>query len=199
MPTGSNTARHNPRKRLRTQRGAAPIAEFAAGLIILISLVFVPLLDLTIVPIRWMLAQELVNGYARKLALCESFSGSFRVMEADPSLATQLKNLGGVSVQSIKLYLRVTRVFRYPHVEEIRIVETPGQIPRPWLPDGDNRPCAYALVLEVRSLMSPAILLPNKDFDVPGLTRPIPIVITALHEWENLGRNPTTGSYFLNE
>lgn len=183
----------------RKPRGAAQIAEFAAALIMLIGLVFLPLLDMTIVPIRWMLAQEIVSGYARKLALCETFQQSYKAMQADPSLAKRLRNLGGVSVDSIKLYLRISRVFPYPHAEEATIVSEPGRIPSVWLPDGDNKPCAYSLCMEIHAMMSPAILLPSKDVDIPGLTRPFPVVITASHEWENLGRNPATGNYYVNE
>jgi len=173
--------------------------EFAAGMIILVFFVFIPLLDLTIVPIRWMLAQELVNDYARKLALCETFSRSYRTLEADPSLTTRLQRLGGVSVQSLHLRLRITRIFQTPHAPEVFIVEDPTRIPAAWLPDGGKAPCSYSMELDVHSLMSPAILFPNKGWSIPGLTVPFPLLISATHEWENVGRNPLTGKFFLNE
>jgi hypothetical protein len=173
--------------------------EFAAALIILVFFVFIPLLDLTIVPIRWMLAQELVNDYGRKLALCESFSDSFKMMEADPSLTTRLRRLGGVDVKSIKLHMRISRVFLHPHKEEVLIVSTPGKVPAEWLPNGAKAPCTYALELDIGSLISPAIMLPKHFGIVPGLSAPIPLLITSTHAWENCARNPATGHFFINE
>ncbi|MDZ4731731.1 MAG: hypothetical protein SH820_17515 [Xanthomonadales bacterium] len=175
------------------------LTDFSAALILLIFLVFVPLIDLTIVPIRWMLAQELVNGYARRLSLCETFSESRMRMDADPSLRTKLHNLGGVTTESINLRLRITRIFRYPHAEEFILAEKPRQIPADWLPNGAKAPCSYQLELNVRSQMSPAILLPLKGVSIPGLTKPIPFLISSSHEWANCNPDPATGTFFLNE
>ncbi|MBX9695431.1 MAG: hypothetical protein K2Z81_23805, partial [Cyanobacteria bacterium] len=72
-------------------------------------------------------------------------------------------------------------------------------VPKEWLPDGKKSPCTYTLELEVKSTIAPAVLLSTKGVAVPGLTCPVPITITAAHEWENLGRNPLTGKYFLTE
>lgn len=182
----------------RTQTGSQ-IVEFSAALILLVFFAFIPLLDLTIVPIRWMLAQELVNEYARKLALCESFHQSYRTMAADPSLSTRLHRLGGVYVQSLDLRMRISRVFNYPHAPETLEVADPTQIPADWLPDGAKAPCAYSLELNVSCFVSPAILLSDKGMSVPGLTKPFSFLITATHEWENVGRDPVTGKFFLNE
>ncbi len=166
---------------------------------VLICCVLVPLIDLAAVPIRWMLAQQLVNVYARKLSLCETFSGARAMMEADPSLSTRLHRLGGVDVQSINLHLRISRVQIYAHQEEFLLAETPKEIPQTWLPNGAKAPCSYLLELDVKSLMSPLILLPFRGISIPGLTRPIPLVVSGSHEWGNLGPDPLTGKFFLNE
>jgi hypothetical protein len=175
------------------------MTEFSAALIILIGFVIVPLLDLTIIPVRWMMAQEIVNDYARKLAFCETFRQSHRTMDADPSLSTRLQRLGGVSVKSLSLHLRIQRIFKYAHPEEYLIVEDPGAIPAAWLPDGAKSPCAYSLEVDVRSLMAPAIMFPERGTAIPGLTAPVPLLVTASHAWENFGRDPATGKFFLNE
>lgn len=80
------------------------------------------------------------------------------------------------------------------------LVDGVGQMPREWLPDGAQSPCDYALELVVNLIVSPAfkINLPG-NLVIPGLTGPVPIAITASHEWENLGRNPATNQFFLNE
>lgn len=180
-------------------QGGSQITEFAAALVLLVALVLLPVVDLTIVPIRWMLAQEIVTGYARRLALCETLSQCHRTLEMDPSLRSKLESLGGLGVESIKVRLRVSRVFQSPHPKEVLLVERPRSIPPSWLPDGVKAPCLYTLELEVKTLLSPAVLFRNTGCQIPGVTAPFPLLLTAAHEWAHYGRNPSTGSYFLNE
>jgi hypothetical protein len=180
-------------------RSGSHLAEFAPSLVILIAFVVIPLLDLTIVPVRWMLAHEIVNDYARRLALCESFGESHVQMEQDPSLKARLLKLGGVSVKSINLTLRISRVFKNPHMPEVFVVKNPGQIPKEWLPDGSKAPCSYALDLDVDALLSPAITFPQQGVSIPGFNQPISFLVSSSHEWENFARNPRTGKFFINE
>lgn len=175
------------------------IPDFAAALVLLVIVVFIPLLDLTILPIRWMLAREIINDYSRKLALCETLSKSFQTIQADPSLATRLFRLGGVECKDISVRMRISRVFLNPHTDESLLVNAPGRIPPAWLPDGAKSPCTYTLELNVDTLISPAILFNGNGITVPGLTAPIAFQIGASHEWENLGRDPATKAFFLNE
>ncbi|MBU6451785.1 MAG: hypothetical protein KGS72_08415 [Cyanobacteria bacterium REEB67] len=199
MLIDSSTGKHRSRPcPLRGETGSQ-LAEFGPALFILAFFILIPLLDLGILPIRWMLAQEIVNEYSRNLALQENFSQSFKTMEADPSLATRLKKLGGVTVETINLRLRASRVFRQPHAPEFILVNEPKCMPPAWQPDGAKAPCAYGLELNVQSLMAPAFLFPISWYSIPGLTKPIPVSFNATHEWENLGRNPVTKSFFLNE
>ncbi len=187
------------RKRSNRSQIGSNIPDFAAALVLLVILVFIPLLDLTIMPIRWMLAREIVDEYSRRLALCETFSKSYETVRADPSLATRLLRLGGVDCKDIGLKMRISRVFLNPRPAECLIVAAPGHIPLAWLPNGDKSPCTYSLELSVDILISPAILFAGNGFDVPGLTAPIPFQINAAHQWENLGRNPATKAFFVNE
>src|SRR5262249_20279200 len=83
---GAGLSRRSIGRKGRTQSGSQ-ISEFGAGLILLIACAVLPLLDLIVVPIRWMLAQEIVNSYVRTLARCETLTDSFKTMDADPSLS----------------------------------------------------------------------------------------------------------------
>jgi len=188
------TRRHSKRSSIGSN-----IPDFAAAMVILVLVVFIPLLDLTILPIRWMLAREIINEYSRRLALCETFSKAYKTMQADPSLATRLLRLGGVESKDISLRLRISRVFITPRTDEHLFVYAPGRIPPAWLPGGEKSPCTYTLELTVDTLISPAILFSSKGVSVPGLTGPVPFRIGASHEWENLGRNPGTRAFYLNE
>ncbi len=180
---------------LRSNKGQQ-ISEFAAALVLLVLVFFIPLLDLGIMPIRYFLAQELISTYARKLSLCESLSQSFAVMDADPSLETKLIHLGGVTPKNIVLCLVITKT--KPPIERI-IVTEPKKIPKEWFPEGPRSPCEYILQLSVDCEISPAILLRGGGPKITGLTEAVPFRISATSPWENLGRNPITKGFFINE
>lgn len=183
------------RSKFRTNKGAQ-ISEFAAALVLLVFLFFIPMLDLGILPVRYFLAQELISSYARKLSLCESLSQSYAVMDADPSLETRLIRLGGVQPKSIVLKLIISKTT--PPLERI-IVTEPRKIPKEWLPEGPKSPCEYILELSVDCQIAPAILLRYGGISAMGLTEAVPFRIAATSPWENLGRNPITKGYFINE
>lgn len=184
--------------RRRTQSGSQ-ISEFGVGLIILVVFILIPMLDFVVVPLRWMMAQEMVNNYARKLAMCETLSQSYATMHADPSLKDLLQHIGGVDVKLIDMHLRISRLSTLKTQTESYIVNQPGRIPAAWLPVADNQNRLFSLELTVHSYMHPAVLLPGLPLRIPGITAPIPMLVTASHEWGNLGRNPRTGNYFINE
>jgi hypothetical protein len=186
------------RNRRRTQLGSQ-ISEFGGAIIILVVFVLIPMLDFVVVPIRWMMAQEIVNNYARKLAMCETLSQSYATMEADPSLKDLLQNIGGVQVKLIDMHVRISRTSTMSSATDVYIVNQPRRIPAAWLPIADNQSRLFSLELIVHSNMSPAILLSGINWPIPGITAPIPMLVTASHEWGNLGRNPRTGNYFINE
>jgi hypothetical protein len=182
--------------RIRPSQNGSQIAEFGAAVVFLATIILIPLVDLVIVPIRWMMAQDAVNSYARKYALCETLNQSWRMMQSEPSLSTRLNSLGGVTVESTDMHLKVSPI---APGSGVLLVDVPGQVPSEWLPDGVKAPCVYALELTVNMTIAPAILFRSSGKPVPGLTAPFPVVMTASHEWENLGRNPSTGEYYLNE
>lgn len=182
----------------RTVTGSQ-ISEFAAAIFLLVTAVFIPMLDLAIIPIRWMMAQEIINEYARTLALCESYTEALRTMEADPSLRTRLIRLGGIGVKEINLRLSITRVSQFPGETKTLEVTKPGHIPPAWLPDGALPSCEYLLKLDVQAQISPAIVMNWQERPIPGLTAPIPVSLVATHEWPNLGKDPITHKYFINE
>lgn len=184
------------RKPAKRNYHGSQIPEFAAAIILLVLVVFVPMLDLIILPVRWMLAQEIVNGYSRRLALCETFSQAYAMMEADPSLKNRLSNLGGVTCDSINLRLRIQRTFPLP---ETISIEKPGTIPTAWLPNGEKAPDSFSLDVDVDAKISPALTLQAGGLSIPGLTGPVPMIISSSHQWENRGRNPITGKFFLQE
>lgn len=183
------------RAHLRHSSGSQ-IAEFAAALALLTVAVIVPVIDLSVVPIRWMMAQETVKTYSRQLAFCSSFSEAVRMIQREPSLETRLNSLGGIKVDDLGLKLRCASI---QDPSAVMLVENPGSVPKDWLPEGAKGPCTYSLVLEAKILLYPAFPANLKGNPVPGLTGPFPLIASGSHEWENLGRNPDTGNFYLNE
>jgi len=192
-------AHSSKRNHNRRNSNGAQLAEFGPALALLVGIIIVPLLDLSLLPIRWILAQNLVNDYSRQLSLCETFSQSLRRLNAFPSLSSRLRDLGGIRTDSIDMHLKVSRVSGGAGNQAELNISTPGAIPGVWLPNGANAPCSYLLEIQINSLMSPAFLFPKCGIDIPGLNSPVPLLLTASHNWENLGRDPRTHCFFLNE
>lgn len=158
--------------------------------------VFIPLLDLTIVPIRWTLAQQLVDDYARRLALCETFSEARQTMDASPSLNEKLERIGGIRIEGLDLQLQIT------NLTDTVDITRPRSVPAEWLPNGAKRACTYTLNVNAHALLSPAILFAggaDGGTKIPGLNAPIPITITGSHQWANLAVNPVSRKFYLNE
>lgn len=171
------------------------LPEFAAALVLLVMLFFIPLLDLGIMPVRYFMSQQLIQQYARRLSHCETLTQAYAEMNADPSLQTRLVKLGGVTPKNIELHLAMSTV-AIP-VQKLDVIK-PKTIPRDWLPNGHLSPCEYILEIVASVEISPAIMM---DFNpkVMGLSQPLPIILRADSPWENLGRNPITKSFYMNE
>jgi hypothetical protein len=189
----------------RRNSAGQQISEFAAALVLLFTFFFVPLLDLGVLPIRWLLAQELIETYARQLSLSETFSQALTKLGDDPSLETKLIHLGGVQPKNIRCRLIASTVRDDP--VQHYYSDVPKNIPQEWLPNGRRAPLDYRLEVQVDVEISPVFLvrLPeSKDNSktkgkIPGLNAPVALTMSATANWENLGRDPVTKNYFLNE
>src|SRR5262249_48085388 len=140
-----------------------------------------------------------IDSYVRTLSMSETFTESLQILDRDPSLRTRLLKLGGVQVDSLSLSLKITRV--KPRNSEKQSVEVlrPGEIPPSWLPNGPLSPCTYDLHIETKLLIAPALVMKWEKMPVPGLTTSIPVYLHASHEWMNMGQDPNTEKYFINE
>ncbi|CAM6006234.1 unnamed protein product [Sphagnum balticum] len=181
------------------RRNGSQIVEFAAAIFLLTGFVAVPALDLSIVPIRWVMAQQLVDSYVRTLAMSETFSEALQILETDPSLTTRLVKLGGIKVESLDLTLKISKVVQNPAEAQSFEVHSAGKIPPAWLPNGPCQPCAYALHIDAKLAIAPAVMMSLEGMNIPGLTAPIPVLIHSSHEWMNLGQDPVSEKYFINE
>lgn len=184
---------------LRSERGSQTV-EFGAALALFVSMILVPIINYSVIPLRWILANQLVSTNARKMSFCETFSQSQRMLRSEPSLGKHLEDIGGIEVKSVDLGLLATRINGRGSDRDSLFIANPGQVPPHWLPDSTNGgPCTYSLVLKVSMNISPAIPVSSSGPKIMGLTAPFPATITVMREWENLGRDPVSGKFYLNE
>ena len=185
-------------------------AEFAASFALLVFSILIPLLDLGTLALRWGLAADLVGTYVPKLAVMDKPSQAFAAVEWAPTpkqtkaktnlqenrLVSLLTRLSGVHTRKIDLELIIdNQKMSGPSI----MVNTPTQIPVDWLPEGNNCPCLYHLQLSVKADIEPLFVVPIGGQNIPGLNAPLPVTLTSRAVWENLGRDPLTGQFYLNE
>lgn len=180
----------------RTQRGSYQISEFTMAFVFLIGFVVLPLINLAVVPLRWGLGMLMVESWAHQLAMAESWSEAHKIADKDGYLNDGLKRIGGITLKGSRLAL-MAQSLKLNGIGQS--FTKPGSIPQDWLPDGANAPCVYVLDLSVDVSISPLITAPLMNLKVPGLTEPIMTTLKSTSAWENLGMNPATGEFFLNE
>lgn len=179
----------------RKSRGAQA-AEFAAALTILVMFFVIPLLDLGVIPIRWGLANHLITSYSVNFARAETLSRAFEQLETDVNLQDLLKKIGGVTAKRLRLALVITKTAT---PDKKLVVSEPKHIPAEWLPDSANGPFQYELELFATMEISPLLLINLGEKKIPGLNAPFTVTMTSSSNWENLGRNPNTNEFFMNE
>lgn len=177
-------------KNKRKECGAV-MSEFSAAMCVFICLFLIPLVDIGIIPIRYFMAQGLLNDTAAKLALCRKRSAAYDILLKDEQWRDLLEKVG-VHVKAVKMNLRI--VSQKSTAEAI--VKRNAQVLPEWLPQGAKAPCVYSLETATVCKIAPLV---NAEAGLPGLTAPLTFIINARAQWENMGRNPETGNYYLNE
>lgn len=69
-------------------------------------------------------------------------------------------------------------------------------VPPDWLPGGSQEQCDYFLQTQVNVEISPWFC---SEPAIPGMTAPLPVTFTTSVPWENLGCDPATQQFYLNE
>jgi len=183
------------RKCQRAKRGAQ-ILEFGGAVFIFLTCIILPLIDLSFVPLRFGLGKSVICSKVKQLAHVDTLGEALQDERKDDALKGILSGLDGIVVKSSKLSLIIKSNKCEP--PEISI-DSPGAIPKKWLPDGSASPCEYSLDLVVDADVSPLIIVPLPGVKVPGLTTPIPLQFNEVSVWENLGRDPVTGEFCMNQ
>lgn len=174
----------------RKAKGAA-LAEFTAAFLVFVVFFFIPLVNLSFIGVRYLIAQGAVQEFAHRLALAEKRSDAYATLSSD-SWWSDFCNKCGVEVSGKNLDLLICGA---DSSQKVRLHA--GQpVSSDWLPGGSHSPCIYTLDLSV-NLSIPPIYQAGPA--IPGLTAPIPFRLDGRSAWENMSRNPITSEYFINE
>ncbi len=181
---------NHPRNR---SKGSA-LAELAPALFILIIGIVIPLLDLGFVPIRYALAYAVLTDVVHNLALSNKASDAYGKLRTDNWWRSALSKCGVKVRKEPELSIDVIG----PNGERQRFASgNLGSIPANLLPDPKKGPGIYRLELVVNMNISPLLVMQGGG--VPGLTAPVPMTVRTQAAWENLGRDPETKEFYINE
>ena len=182
-------------QQLRTQRGGYQISEFAVSLLFLMGCVVLPLINLSVIPVRYGLGHSCVSTWVRQKAQAESLGQALQSNSQD-ALVTSLDKIGGIKVKSSRLALLIESAKLQG---QTKTVTQAGNIDKDWLPDGPLGPYVYRLDLAVGCEIAPLVVVPVPNVKVPGLTSPFAVNFHETAVWENTGRDPASGEFFVNE
>ncbi len=183
------------RRKRRSQTGSSQLTEFGAAIFLLFSCIVIPLLDLSIVPVRLGLGKSIVNHRVHQLAQSECLSDAFKSLK-ESDFHNGLTKIGGFNAKTTKLSLVATSV-RNPDISVK--VDRPGALSSDWLPGGDKGPCLYRLDLSVDAEIEPLITANVPGVKIVGLTTPFPFSLREESNWENMGCDPLSGEFFVNK
>lgn len=116
--------------------------------------------------------------------------------EGKASIRERLSKIGGITIRSSELTLTIESQKRQG---EIKVVSEAGSISRDWLPDGPFGPYIYRLDLSVNCDISPLVVVALPNPKIPGLTAPFAMQYHETSVWENTGRDPVSGEFYVNE
>ena len=150
-------------------RSGLQLLEFGAALCIFVSLLVLPVVAAVTIGMRWVLAQTASDQLVAKLARCERLSEAYGAMRKNNDAKHQL-----------------TLVISSYGSDKSVEVDHPRAIPRDWLPAD----AARNYTLHLRSTVEVAVL---------GLALPVSIGVHSSATWENLGRDPLTKQFYINE
>jgi len=167
--------------------------EFTYCLVFIFFIILLPLANYGTFMTRWAISSQVVNTWTQNMAKKRKLSDAFKSYYTD-KFALEVSNPTGVKVTSVSPALLIAKV--NDPTQTLR-VEQPGKIPPNWQPDKDS--FNYSLSVVVNTRIDPLVTVQFFGLKVPGLTEPADVVMTGSALWENMGRDPITTEYYVNE
>ncbi len=169
------------------------MVEFVYCLVFIFFVILIPLINYGTLLTRWAMANQIIESWTRGLAKKQKMSQAFdRVLESD--FVEAVRKPTGVRIKKVEPSLIISKV---NDPTQFLAVNVPGQIPKKWLPNGGNY--EYTIQIAVDSEIDPLISFQLFGLEIPGLTKAADVRMVNTCLWENMGRDPVTTEYFLNE
>lgn len=170
------------------------MAEFASYLAILLALGLV-LVDIATIPARRGQLESILARIVHQMSMQDRLSSSRKVVDDGFQLNQSVASFEGVHIKDVNLtILAISR-----QGDRTIGLDPHKAIPSDWLPDGANCPCTYQLNFKVDANIDPLFTAPIAGPKIPGLNGPVQFAIDQSSNWENLGRDPYTGQFYINE
>ncbi len=167
--------------------------EFTYCLIFIFFVIMLPLVNYGTFMARWSISSQVVSAWASSLAKKRKLSEAFNRVR-DQDFADAVTKSSGVKIKTITPALLVSRVDR---PTEIFKLTTAGKLPSNWQPNSGR--FDYTLQVVVTADIEPLVTVQLLGFKVPGLTESAEVVMSGTSLWENMGRDPNTTEFYLNE
>jgi hypothetical protein len=202
------------RTKVRQAKGHQ-IIEFGAALSLFVAVV-IPVFELCLMPLRFFLAQMVMDQTVQKLAHSESRNDAHNTLVQDRSWKELLRRCG-VDVSDEKLSLCVGQL---EQSAETQVGDT-APFPKQLLPDSGHVVFSYALALEANCSVAPIMSAgdnepffqpskanstaqkraktPSLIAPIPGLDAPLVWHVITKAPWENLSVDPYNAKFFLEE
>ena len=168
----------------RTRKGQ--ISDFGAALMLLVCFVLFPLMNLSFIPVRYMITQGAMSELVRRLAHSDKYSEAQAQMKRETWWKTFLGGCG-VDISKERMFLLITTS---DGAKSFSVSGDETNIPDQWLPGGENAPCIYTLSVAADCSIAPLYA---------GPFQPPTVSVAAHAEWENLSKDPQSLRYFINE
>jgi hypothetical protein len=174
----------------RNQRGSL-MTEFAAAFVLFTCCLMIPLVNISVIPVRYVISFAMVSEVTRKLAIAETRSQAM-------TLASQAAFYQGFAKQfGITMEPPILSLICKDQNSAMMIFPGRKPIPAVFLPGGSrSNHCNYLLKTETSVQIPPLFCIGPR---IPALTSPISFNISATAPWENLGCDPATREFYINE
>ena len=179
---------HHPNRRAN----GSTIAEFGAGLVVFVCVVFIPVIDMSFVPARFLLVQNYLEKVVHHMAVSEKRSEAIKYMNESGNDWKKVVETFGVTFKNAKANLLVLDNSGNTQLS------LPGTapVPKAWLPTSTNQSRLYSLELVCDVDIPPLF---KGSSGLPGFSKPIAFTFRNRAQWENLSPDPLQGEYYINE
>ncbi len=166
------------------------MTEFSGAMVIFILFIFAPLINVGILPVRYLIAHGIMTEMTHRMAVCEKRTEASKLLKSN-LWWTNLLSACGVAVKNPQASL-----IAVDQGGSKKTVTISDPLSVDMLPNSSNGPFMYSIQLTADCDISPLF---NAGAGLPGFTKPVTIRLSSQAQWENLGRNPETTFYYLNE